>query len=252
MHTIRRINIRNNTESNTSKNSRNSRKLFEFSIIEPMKVIVFDDTRIKLDLSYDQNSNQHILSFQEAYKYFSKIFFISDLHFSDSTVFDTYRNSHFSSVYEMDTKIVQSWNEKVDANSLIFILGDLVVDKDSFRAAHFLYQLNGYKIIVSGNHDPKEFSKPKVIDLTFDRMSFILVHALSDVSKNYKNPNKYYLHGHTHNGFLTDKKYSIDYYTNELLKRLKEKRALNVNLEFHEYKPLELSEVLKLIELSKK
>ncbi|MEM4367844.1 MAG: metallophosphoesterase, partial [Candidatus Anstonellales archaeon] len=179
---------------------------------------------------------------------FHNVFFVSDLHFSDDNVFYYYRRNYFYSTLEMNDKILLNWNSKVSENSLTFILGDIVPNKDVYLANHFLKNLNGYKIIVNGNHDPKEFSTPKIISLTYDSLTLILVHVLGDVSNNHKNRNIYYLHGHTHN----INNLSNDKIREYLMERLLSKRSINVNLEFHDYLPLEIQDILKMIgELNK-
>lgn len=245
MNNYKIISIRNKLDSNKEKsnNGNKSRKLYQFLILEETKHIIFDENKIKLDLTFDSFSKRYLLSYQEAIMAFDKVFFISDLHFSDNDVFYYYRQNYFDSTLEMNDRILLNWNSKVSENSLTFILGDIVPNKDVSLANHFLKLLNGYKILVNGNHDPKEFSTPKIISLTYDSLTLILVHALGDVNNNHKNGNVYYLHGHTHNLNNLSKEEIKDL----IRERMKLKRSLNVNLEFHDFKPLEIEKILDLI-----
>lgn len=52
----------------------------------------------------------------------------------------------------MDEKIIKNWNDMVGDTDVVFHLGDLALG-DSTRWDGILKRLNGYKILVVGNHD---------------------------------------------------------------------------------------------------
>jgi calcineurin-like phosphoesterase family protein len=55
----------------------------------------------------------------------------------------------FSSIEVHDEYQIQRWNETVDKNGLVYILGDFCWKQHN----HFIMALNGKKILVTGSHD---------------------------------------------------------------------------------------------------
>ena len=88
------------------------------------------------------------------------ILFTSDLHLGHTNIISTCgRNAEscgkdFTSVDEMNTFLIDKWNQKVEKNDEVYILGDL-----SFRSSQsvktYLEQLKGRKHLIIGNHDFK-------------------------------------------------------------------------------------------------
>ena len=85
----------------------------------------------------------------------SRIFITSDTHFGHQNIIK-YCNRPYKSVKEMNDDMIKKWNNTVSKNDKVFHLGDI-----GFGEPHELYeiihQLNGYKILIRGNHD-KAFS----------------------------------------------------------------------------------------------
>ena len=86
------------------------------------------------------------------------IWFISDTHFFHSNILkftddDGKRiRPEFSSIGEMNEKIIENWNELVKPQDHIYHLGDVTFRYDlPFR--ELMYRLNGHKRLVVGNHD---------------------------------------------------------------------------------------------------
>lgn len=87
--------------------------------------------------------------FQENQRH--RLFLTSDPHFGHGNIIK-YCNRPFKSKDEMNQVLVSNWNSKVPKNGITFIVGDfafLHVDE----SLAFLKQLNGDKILISGNHD---------------------------------------------------------------------------------------------------
>ena len=77
-------------------------------------------------------------------------FFISDNHFWHANVIK-YCDRPFSSVEEMNEKMVQYWNEIVTQDDQVYYLGDFSM---AFRSVElFTNRLLGTKYLIAGNHD---------------------------------------------------------------------------------------------------
>lgn len=79
------------------------------------------------------------------------IWLTSDLHFGHSMQF-IYGPRGFNSIDEHDAEIIKRWNEKVEPNDEVYILGDLMLN-DNIHGLECLRLLNGVKCAVRGNHD---------------------------------------------------------------------------------------------------
>ena len=75
-------------------------------------------------------------------------FFTSDTHFNHGHIIK-YCNRPFISMEEMNETIVQNWNKTVKQKDIIYHLGDVCWGLPDI----FLKKLNGYKILIQGNHD---------------------------------------------------------------------------------------------------
>lgn len=83
-------------------------------------------------------------------------FFTSDHHFGHENIIK-YQKRPFTSVKEMDDFMIARWNEVVGPDDKVYYLGDFAIT-DDWRKRELLCILNGYKILIPGNHDlwPKE------------------------------------------------------------------------------------------------
>ena len=78
-------------------------------------------------------------------------YFISDTHFNHTNVIK-YCNRPFSSIEEMNKKIINNWNNRVSKVDKVFFLGDFCLGKRE-DIEFFAKQLNGRKILIKGNHE---------------------------------------------------------------------------------------------------
>lgn len=76
------------------------------------------------------------------------IWFTSDTHFGHKRIIEL-ANRPFTSVEEMDEKMIERWNWRVGRGDIVYHLGDFAF------ADHtpYLRRLNGQKWLVLGNHD---------------------------------------------------------------------------------------------------
>lgn len=80
-----------------------------------------------------------------------KTFVISDTHFEHERIIELC-NRPFNSLDEMNHQMIQNWNNTVSNQDTIIHGGDFALNKKE-RGKEILDQLNGYKILVIGNHD---------------------------------------------------------------------------------------------------
>lgn len=78
-------------------------------------------------------------------------YFTSDTHFCHANIIK-YSNRPFADFEEMDWKIVDNWNNTVGPTDVVYHLGDTALG-DSSRWDNIFKSLNGYKVLVVGNHD---------------------------------------------------------------------------------------------------
>ena len=79
------------------------------------------------------------------------IYFIADTHFSEENIM-LYENRPFENITQMDSVLLERWNQVVHQEDKIYVLGDFgAQDKESFIVS----QLKGRKFLVKGNHDSK-------------------------------------------------------------------------------------------------
>jgi len=78
-------------------------------------------------------------------------FFTSDLHFGHKDVI-RFCDRPFSTLQEMNESLIERWNSTVTDRDKVFVVGDVFLC-DIEEGTHYINQLNGYKILIKGNHD---------------------------------------------------------------------------------------------------
>mgnify|MGYP000227785944 CR=1 FL=1 len=84
-------------------------------------------------------------------------YYISDLHIGHENIL-RFDNRPFADLNEMHNAIVTRWNSVVTGNDTVYILGDFIWDKQSMWP-FFVQPLAGQKVLIRGNHDPKQFTR---------------------------------------------------------------------------------------------
>ena len=79
------------------------------------------------------------------------LYLIADTHFYHKNIIK-YCNRPFKSVEEMNQKLIDNWNRVVSDDDIIIHLGDFALGSED-KIQGLLSQLNGYKVLVRGNHD---------------------------------------------------------------------------------------------------
>lgn len=134
----------------------------------------------------------------------SNVLLFSDPHFGHENIA---RKRGFKSAEEHDELIISNWNSKVHKRDLVYLLGDITMEKGNYSV---LGRLNGRKRVVGGNHDMPQHSKRLMeyvesISGMIKYKGFILTHCPiheTEVGRFIAN-----IHGHLHEESLPDKRY---------------------------------------------
>ena len=91
-----------------------------------------------------------------------KKFITSDLHFGHANImkFCPVTRAGFTSVQDMDEKMIREWNRDVSPEDEVYILGDIAFH-NAQKATEIVRRLNGTKILIEGNHDVKTLNDPE-------------------------------------------------------------------------------------------
>lgn len=79
-----------------------------------------------------------------------QVFFTADLHVFDDDI-SKYRG--FYSAKQYREVLASHWNQAVDEDDLVYILGDISKSFQPSAVEFVQTQLNGHKVLVPGNHD---------------------------------------------------------------------------------------------------
>lgn len=132
--------------------------------------------------------------------------FSADLHFSHNNII-RYCNRPFSSVEEMNEKLIENWNSVVKPTDTAYILGDFSFSHNVKEIAKHWAALNGNKKLIYGNHDgsiikyqwdfdPSELSG-HYKEITIEKQKIILCHYAMRVW-NGSGYGSWMLYGHSH------------------------------------------------------
>ena len=180
-------------------------------------------------------------------------YYISDLHIGHENVI-RFDQRPFASVDEMNNTLIENWNRTVTNGDTVYILGDLIWEIES-KWPEWLAKLKGQKVLIRGNHDPREFSsrtKAFFQDITnFKEIidsgkHVILCHYPVPFYRSDYNANFVMLYGHVHG--------TLEYeYVERLRKELREAedphpfaQFINVGcmMPWMNYTPRTLNEIL--------
>ena len=83
-------------------------------------------------------------------------YYISDPHIGHENII-LYDNRPFDDLNEMHRVIIENWNSRVKHDDTVYILGDFIWLKEE-EWPFYVEQFTGNKVLICGNHDPKQFS----------------------------------------------------------------------------------------------
>ena len=164
-----------------------------------------------------------------------KRYIIADTHFGHANIIQ-YANRPFRDVSHMNEMLIRNWNETVQSDDLVYILGDFTLSRRIEVIKNLVSRLNGRKILIMGNHDtrkPRDYiacgfdvatRKPMMVE-----PGIILMHEpFEDLS--FVCPRYIYFFGHVH-----DKWHPMDDYPN----------CRCVSVERIDYRPVDFDSFIK-------
>lgn len=77
--------------------------------------------------------------------------FTSDLHLGHERIIELC-DRPFRDVDHMNRELIDRWNDRVQADEVVWVLGDVALGKIA-DTLPLCQKLNGYKVLVAGNHD---------------------------------------------------------------------------------------------------
>lgn len=162
------------------------------------------------------------------------IFLTADLHFGHKNIIQ-YENRPYKDIEEMDNSLINIWNNQVDNDDLVYILGDFSW-YNANKTSEILKKLKGRKILIIGNHDcnflnKKNFDKNlfeeihPYLELRYNKKDIIMCHY-PIIDWNNKNHGSYHFYGHVH---------SMDNEDTQYMTKLREKgfNCYNVGIDIH-------------------
>jgi len=140
-----------------------------------------------------------------------KTWITSDLHFGHKNImsFCPQTRARFNNdVAYMNNAMAEEWNNKVEPNDLVYILGDVAFMSGS-DAGRMMTRLNGKKILIEGNHDKKTLKDAtfynafdevhKYLDINYDGHKIVMFHyPISEWDQMHRGA--LHFHGHLHGG----------------------------------------------------
>lgn len=136
-----------------------------------------------------------------------------------------YDNRPFSTIEENDNAIINNWNEVVNIDDDVYILGDLSYHNVT-ETTKIINQLNGNKHLVVGNHDQKflrnklfrdafvEICDYKELDIENGKKLILCHYPIPTFNGQFRG--NYHFYGHVHN---TEQWNMIEYF-----KRMQEEK----------------------------
>jgi len=157
----------------------------------------------------------------------SAIYITSDQHFYHKKIIE-YENRPFDTVEAMNEYMLNKWNQHVSKKDKVYFLGDLCIPSQSYK--EIVPLLNGYKIMIMGNHDC--LSHKRYLEAGFEEVSkypiilkdfYILSHQPVYLNSAMPYVN---IHGHSHSKTIS----GANYY--------------NVSVELHDYTPVNFDDII--------
>jgi calcineurin-like phosphoesterase family protein len=148
----------------------------------------------------------------------TKTFVTSDLHFGHKNImkFCPVTRARFrDDVDYMNSAMVEEWNDRVQTEDTVYILGDVAFMSGS-DAGRMMRRLNGRKILVEGNHDKKTLKDAtfynafeevhKYLDINYDGHKIVMFHyPIAEWDQMHRGALHFY--GHLHGGVSGLEKY---------------------------------------------
>ncbi|MDP3990496.1 MAG: hypothetical protein Q8Q01_04815 [archaeon] len=174
----------------------------------------------------------------------AKVFCTSDQHFDHKNII-RYCKRPFKNVKIMNQVLMDNWNKTIKKRDIVLFLGDMSFGKGSRSADYWLSKLNGniffirgfeYKASGERNQHDVITRKENVFDyviVKYKNTNFFLVHDPEQVPNDWKD---WAICGHHHNNKPS-----------EFPLINKKNKKMNVSVEFTDYKPILLDDLMEKI-----
>ena len=182
-------------------------------------------------------------------------YFISDLHFGHANCL-AFDNRPFKTIEEHDEYIIEKWNETVNIDDDVFILGDISW-YGTMKTVEILERLNGRLHLIKGNHDTQflksamfrdlfvEITDYKELDIGLaDNERIVLCHYPIPCFKNHYY-NWIHLYGHVHSSFEWNMMENVKRQMTELYDKRCEMYNVGAMMPYIQYCPRTLYEIIK-------
>lgn len=132
------------------------------------------------------------------------IFFTADTHFFHKNILK-YSNRPFANINEMNETIISNWNNVVGKHDVVYHLGDFMLSNNQGDFYSIFERLNGYIILIKGNHDGIAWKNRKRFTDSYDTYAEVEVNDHNITLCHYKMAiwnqshfGAYHLYGHSH------------------------------------------------------
>lgn len=113
----------------------------------------------------------------------------------------------FQTVEDHNEHIIKMWNNKVGKRDVVYLLGDITMEKANYK---ILERLNGLIHVVGGNHDKRQHTREMLKYVhsysgCTKHKGYILTHI--PIHESEVDIFRGNIHGHLHNYIIEDKRY---------------------------------------------
>lgn len=166
----------------------------------------------------------------------AQVFLTSDLHLGHKNLIESHLNM---SVDKHLFLLIENWNNVVKKEDLVYILGDVAMERYNSCVDMFFQNTKGRKYLIAGNHDNWKLIKTLYDNSFIQKIygclpykGFLLTHCPIEI-KEIIDGNRQLCRGNIH-GHIHDL---------EKNKRLDSKFYYNVNIAFHDFKPVKFTDI---------
>ena len=163
------------------------------------------------------------------------LYLTSDNHFFHENII-MYCNRPFSSVEEMNEKMVKRWNKRVGKEDIVVHLGDFSLGKPG-PTLDLIDELNGNIFLIKGNHDrrTRTFWELKAGFKRYFKRSIYISDNITLSHRPERVKGVINLHGHVHNNLSAYHSYG----------------CVNLSVEIWDYYPVNLNNIKYLSKIDK-
>lgn len=174
----------------------------------------------------------------------AKTWVYSDPHFYHKNIvtFTNYDGSKlrpWDDAYKMTEDLIEWYNEVVNDEDRVYILGDVAFTKTHFRNA--VSRLKGRKVLIQGNHEPTK-AKAMFAELFDDIRGYVVKKGfiMSHIPLHPQSMGRWKLniHGHLHNNLVYQEPRKLSH-------EIVDDRYYNACVERNNFRPVLLDDILK-------